>query len=466
MKKLYIPVLIFSFTQLMTSCSKSFTDLNPVSQRNVDNFYKTEGDFVTAVNATYKALQLRGTYNQGYWIINELRSDNTDAGFDIGGGDGPFLNAIDNFSEDATVALISEVYFDSYVGIGRANIVLSRIDDVNIPEANKNRLKGEALFLRSLFYYNLAVAFGNIPFVLKEISVEEGKGYLQVPAAQVYQQLIEDLAQAESYLPVKYTASTDIGRATKGAAATLLAKILLTAGNKTAAVPVLRRVIDQYQSEAGYAILDNYASLWGVENKNNAESVFEVQFKGGGFGTGNLFTNTFSALLRQTAGSFKNRPTAELEAAFETGDLRIASSFNPLDGPLNANRFILKYGTTNDFTEFDADYNFPVLRYADVYLLLAEALGETQESYDLINVVRSKHGGLPSIDGATAGSFEDKLLHERQVEFAFENQRWPDLLRFGKAQSVLEAQGKTAIRSLFRIPQRELDINDLLNQNP
>jgi len=446
-------------TCLLSSCSDAFTDLSPLSQRNVEIFYKTEGDLITAVNATYKALQLTGTYNQGYWIVNELRSDNTDAGSDIGGGIGPFLNAIDNFNEDATTEVVRDVYFDSYVGISRANIVLSRIEPVSIPELTKNRIKGEALFLRSLFYYNLAINFGKLPLVLKEISVEEGKSYQQVPAAEIYKQLIADLIQSETYLPVKYT-GLDVGRATKGAAAALLAKIYLTNGDKTSAVPVLRRIISTY----GYTLLSDYAKLWGTANKNNAESIFEVQFKGGNFGTGNLFTNAFTPLLRQTTGGYKNRPTAALEAAFEPGDKRIASSFNPLNGPLNANRFILKYGTTNAFSEFDADYNFPVLRYSDVYLLLAEALGETQESYDLISEVRLKHGGLGPINTTAPGTFSDKLLHERQVEFAFENQRWPDLLRFGKTTAVLQAQGKTA-RPLFFIPQRELDNNKQFSQN-
>lgn len=451
---------ILLLSGVLSSCSDQFTDLSPLSQRNVDVYYKTEGDLITAVNATYKGLQLTGTYNQGYWIANELRSDNTDAGNDIGGGVGPFLNAIDNFNEDATTEVIRDVYFDSYVGIARANIVLSRIEPLSITEATKNRLKGEALFLRALFYYNLAVNFGKLPLVLKEISVEEGKNYLQVPASEVYKQLIADLTLAETYLPIKYT-GLDVGRATKGAAATLLAKIHLTTGDKPAAIPVLRRIISTY----GYTILTDYAKLWGIANKNNAESIFEVQFKGGNFGTGNLFTNAFSPLLRQTSGGYKNRPTASIEAAFEPNDKRIASSFNPINGPLNPARFILKYGTTNAFTEFDADYNFPVFRYSDIYLLLAEALGEGTEAYNLINEVRLKHGGLGNISAATPGSFEDKLLHERQVEFAFENQRWPDLLRFGKATAVLQAQGKKA-RLLFLIPQRELDINKQFSQNP
>ncbi|MEO6914576.1 MAG: RagB/SusD family nutrient uptake outer membrane protein [Chitinophagaceae bacterium] len=452
-------IIIFSIF-LLTACSKSFTDLSPVSQRNVDVFYRTSGDMVTAINATYKALQLTGTYNQGYWITSELRSDNTDAGNDVSGGLGIDLNVVDNFKEDETSEVVSSVYFDSYVGIGRANIVLSRIDAVPMDETLKNRIKGEALFLRALFYYNLAIDFGRVPFVLKEIPVEEGKSYPQVAASEIYKQLIPDLIQAETYLTARYTA-TEVGRATKGAAATLLAKIYLTTGDKASAVPVLRRIISTY----GYTLLPDYSRLWGVANENNAESIFEVQFKGGGFGTGNLFTNTFSALLPHSTGEYKNRPTASLQAAFEPGDKRVASSFNPLNGPLNVNRFILKYGTTNGFTEFDGDYNFVVFRYADVYLLLAEALGESAESYSLINSLRNPRAGLAPISAATPGSFEDKLLHERQVELAFENHRWPDLLRFGKATTIMTAQGKTP-RLLFLIPRRELDINKTFTQNP
>lgn len=446
-------------TCLLLGCSKDFTDLNPISQRNVNSFYRNGDDMVTAVNAAYKALQMNGAYNQSYWILNEMRSDNTDGGADQTGL-GADLNIIENFNENAATAeLITSAYLDTYVGIGRCNLILSRIDEVPMADALKNRIKGESLFLRALFYYNLAVDFGRVPLVLKEISVEEGKDYPQVPAAEIYKQLVTDLVQAEGFLSIKY-GSADIGRATKGAAATLLAKIYLTMGNKAAAVPVLRRVISDY----GYSLMPSYSKIWGIANENNAESIFEVQFKGGGKNTGNSFTNAFSALLIQSTGAYKNRPTADMEAAYEANDQRLTASMNPLNGPLNAGRFILKYGTTTSFNEGDADYNFIVLRYADVLLMLAEGLGETTESYALINQVRSR-AGLGAISAATPGTFTDKLLKERRVELAFENHRWPDLLRFGKATEVMKAQGKTP-RLLFLIPQRELDINSSYTQNP
>lgn len=450
---------LFLLCGVLFSCKKEFTDLAPISQRNVNAFYKTTDDMIIAVNAAYKALQMNGAYNQSYWVMNEMRSDNTDGGADITGL-GADLNVIENFNENAATAeIITSSYLDSYVGISRCNVVLDKIEGVEGDEALKNRIRGEALFIRSLFYYHLAVNFGRVPLVLSEISVAEGKDFPQSPAMDIYQQLVSDLDKAESYLPIKY-GSADVGRATKGAAATLMAKIYLTMGNKAAAVAPLRRVISQY----GYVLVPTYDKLWGLANENNAESIFEIQFKGGGKNTGNAFTNAFSAVLIQNTGAYKNRPTAEMEAAYEAGDQRKTISMNPLNGPLSTGRFILKYGTTTAYNEGDADYNFIVLRYADVLLMLAEALGENEESYGLINQVRAR-AGLGPISAATPGTFADKLLHERQVELAFENHRWPDLLRFGKAQEKMKAQGKTP-RLLFLIPQRELDINHTYTQNP
>lgn len=457
MKKKFIYILFSA--ALVSGCSKDFTDLSPISQRNVESFYKTGNDMVIATNASYKALQMDGAYNLSYWIMSEMRSDNTDQGAD-NTGLGANLAAIDNFVENpATAEFITSSYLDTYVGINRCNTVLSRIDAVEMDATLKNRLIGENLFLRSLFYYNLTVNFGRIPLVLNEITVDEGKSFPQTPSVDVYNQLAKDLIIAEGFLPVKYT-GLDVGRVTKGAAATLLGKIYLTLGNKTAAIAPLRRVKDTY----GYTLVPNYQNIWGLANKNNIESIFEVQYKGGGTNTGNAFTNAFTPLLIQTTGAYKNRPTAEMEAAYEAGDARKAASMNPINGPLNAGRFILKYGTTSAFNEGQADYNFIVLRYADVLLMLAEALGEGEEAYGLINTVR-RRASLTDISSATPGTFAEKLLKERRVELAFENHRWPDLLRFGKANDFLTAQGKKP-RLLFLIPQRELDINKSYTQNP
>lgn len=456
--KIYVLIM----AMFLVSCGDDFTTLSPISQRNVDNFYNNPNDFVLAINATYGALQLDGTYNQSYWVMFEMRSDNTDQGPDVTGLANE-LAVVNVFSENALNQFVGDAYRDSYVLITRANIILDKIDGVAMDNALRNRIKGEALFLRSLAYYHLAIAFDNIPLILSEVT-DINAPVVQSSSQAVYTQIAADLAQAEEFLPVRHTGA-NLGRATKGAAATLLAKVQLTLGQNSAAETVLRRIIGQY----GYSLLPNYASLWGVGNKNNAESIFEVQYRAGGFGTGSPFTNYFSpnAFLQNGLGNARNRPTQNMYDAYEPGDARrdisVATSYVNQAGNTVQALYILKY-RSEPFTNNDSDINWPVFRYADVLLMLAEAIGEGAEAYSLINQVRAR-AGLSPIDANTPGTFQQKLLRERRVELAFENHRWPDLRRFGVAQQTMQGMGLSP-KILFPIPQRELDVTPGMQQNP
>ena len=452
-------------TLVLGSCSSDFTDLAPISNRNEADFYNTENDFVAAINASYAGLQKKGVYGRGYWTMFEMRSDNTDQGPDATGLARVYAE-INAFTEDALNEQITAAWTDSYSIIANCNVILARIDNVSINADIKNRITGEALFLRSLMYYHLAIAYGNIPLQITPFSI--GDELTQVDANTVLTQLSADLATAEANLGVSYPAS-DKGRATKGAAATLLAKVLLTLNKKPEAEVVLKRIISSY----GYELLSDYANLWGQANENNKESIFEVEFMSGGIGQGSAFTNDFSpsAFLQNGQGFGRNRPTESLADAYETGDLRFDPSMgityiNALGNVANA-RYVKKYHSDPP-TENDADNNFVVFRYADVLLMLAEAMGDTTESYDLINEVRNR-AGLAPINSSTPGTFAEKLLKERRVELAFENHRWPDLKRFGvAAEKVNESESfiaQSAVRSLFFIPQREMDINTSFVQN-
>lgn len=455
MNRIYIS-LLFAVT-LLFSCTGDFTDLAPISQRNTGSFYNTATDMEVAVNAIYNTLKATGTYNQSYWVLQELRSDNT---FWDGTGLAEEITVFDKFTDISTSNITEAAWVDSYLGISRANIVLDRIDGVEMDAGLRERYKGEALFLRGLFYYNLAVAFGNIPLVLTETaSVSEGLDHRQVDAATVLNQVVTDLTAAEAALPQQH-GNADLGRATKGAAAALLGKVYLTLGDNANAETALRRVISY-----GYSLVPNFADLWGVENEFNAESIFEVSFEGGFGNQGNQFTSQFNGDLAATVTSGqRNIPEQDLLDAYEAGDERFAATFDGIT-PDNTG-WPIKYGVENPFSEDDAPNNWVVLRYADVLLMLAEALGEGTEAYGFINQVRDR-AGLDPIDGSTPGSFAEKLLHERRVELAFENHRWPDLLRFGVAESVMSAQGKpTNGKLLFAIPQRELDLNSNFSQNP
>ncbi len=453
MKNKYI-ISIIIFSGLM-SCSESFTDLAPISQRNAGNFYNTASDMEVAVSAIYNSLKADGCYNQSYWVLQELRSDNT---FWDGTGLAEEITVFDKFSDISTSEITEAAWNDSYLGISRANIVLSRIDAVDMDAGLKSQYRGEALFLRSLYYYHLAVGFGNIPLVLTETaSVDEGLEHVQVSQDVVFNHIINDLTSAAASLPSSYSGS-DVGRATKGAANTLLGRVYLTIGDDTNAAAALRQVVS-----GGYSLVSEFANLWGVENEHNSESIFEVEFEGGFGDQGNNFTNQFNGdLAAAVTSGQRNIPEADLIAEYEEGDSRL----NLIDGLTEISPWTLKYGSTNSFSDDDAPNNWVVFRYADVLLMLAEAVGEGSEGYDLINQVRTR-AGLSGIDSSTPGSFNEKLLHERRVELAFENHRWADLLRFGVAESVMAAQGKSVNgKLLFAIPQRELDLNTNFTQNP
>jgi len=459
MKKIIISLII----GITVSACSDFTELAPISNRNESAFYNTADDFIFGINASYAMLQQDGVYGRAYWTMFEMRADNTDQGPDQTGLARVFTD-INQFTEDALNEQIDAAWTGSYRVIANCNVILDRIESIEIDATLKSQIIGEALFLRSLMYYHLAVAFGNIPLQLT--AFVPGDVLVQTNADAVYTQLVGDLTTAETNLSA---ANAEVGRATKGAAATLLAKVLLTQGDKGGAAIVLERIISTY----GYSLMDPYSDLWGVANENNGESIFEVQFISGGIGQGSAFTNDFSpsADLQTGEGFGRNRPTVTMQNSYEVNDLRFASSMGDtyVDGggvTVTAN-YVRKF-ESNPPNGNDSDINFVVFRYSDVFLMYAEALGDSPAGYVEINKVRTR-AGLPDIDGATPGTFDEKLLHERQVELAFENHRWADLLRFGvAAQKVNEAEPfipVSAVRTLFLIPQRELDINSNFTQN-
>jgi len=456
MKKIKHTCLLFA-TIAVISCN-DFTTIAPTSQATLETSLRSESDFELAVNSVYSALMLNGNYGLNYILTQEMRADNADNG---GGPTGlaATVEEIDTFSELPINDNIEVVWRDSYVGVNRANAILERIDDAQINEEVKNRIKGEALFLRSLYYYHLALTFGNIPLRL-ESTTSPNETLTQVSADEVFDQIISDLTQAEDLLPATFTGE-NVGRVTSGAAATLLAKTFLFTGDNQNAEQALRRIIDSNV----YSLLDDFNNLWGAENENNAESIFEVQFRSGGTGTGSPYVDMYTpSPAGAGGGNAVQDVTDDIFNAFEEDDLRRDATIFFDDGDM----FVKKYeGET--FTELDSDLNFMVFRYADVLLMLAEAIGESEEAYDLINQVRDR-AGLSPIDGSTPGSFEEKLLRERRVELAFENHRWYDLLRFGVAKSVMSEflnLSESDITILYPIPQREIDVsNGNLVQNP
>ena len=290
-------ILALSTALILGGCGEDFTRLSPISERNVENFYRTPTDFEVAINGAYSPRASNGAYNRSYVLLHEMRSDNTMNG---GGSTGlaEVYFRIAHFSELATASELSSPWTPAYQGIARANTILGRID--NLADGSfKDRIRGEALFIRSLFYYQLAVLWGNVPLQIEEVR-SPNVDVNQVSADVIYTQIASDLETAQGLLPASYNAS-NVGRATSGAANTLLGLVYLTNGQKSEAVTALRRVVNSGQ----YQLLDDYADLWGVQNENNAESVFELQYKAGGTDTGSQFTDYYTP-FGDTGGLSKN----------------------------------------------------------------------------------------------------------------------------------------------------------------
>lgn len=460
MKKRILPLLLAPVL-LVTACSDDFTLLSPISERNVGSYYQTQSDFQVAINGAYDALQGNGAFGMNYVLFMEMRADNAANG---GGATGlaATLEAIDTFTEIATASELKSTWATAYSGIARCNTILARIDDASFTsEETRSRIKGEALFVRSLLYYHLAVVFGNVVSQFEEATSPEAP-VVQVTASEIYNQIEQDLQTARGLLPESYSGA-DQGRATRHAAAALLGRVYLANGKSAQAVDPLRSVI----TSGRHSLLPSYGDIWGVDNEFNAESIFEVQYVKGGIGEGSAFTDMFTpnGLAGGVGGGGAPQDvTPDIVAAYEAGDARMDATLDMTDPD---NPWVKKYDST-PFGPLDSDVNWMEIRYAEVLLNLAEALGEGAEAYQLINQVRAR-AGLGPIDASTPGSFAAKLLQERRVEFAFENKRWPDLLRFGVAKSVMSAHlsvPESEITLLFPIPQSEIDVApDDMQQN-
>ena len=483
MKRILIIVIIaFAFTQ----CSKDFLDLAPISSPNSQNFYKTMSDFENALIGTYSILKTSGVYSDNFQLIGDLRSDNTEMGttasFRIYNYD------MSEFNDQVDNPITESVWNHHYRGITLANLILDNIDNIEAPEPSKEEIKGEAMFLRGLFYFNLVRVFGDVPLItnsLRTIEAAYGKG--RTEKATVYKQIIDDFIYAEKALP---SSPKQVGRATKGASAALLGKVYLTLHDFNNAKIKLEAVINSNQ----YKLLNDYKDLWVAGNKNHSESIFDVQFKrGSGTGTGSNFSESFTPYLYpylpyySTGGGF-NIPTLDLIASYEKNDLRKDASLreyyiyngDTIDGL--AGRYCIKFYSMPTQGQ-GSDDNWPVIRYADVILMYAEVLNEISFqpnglAFQYLNRIRNRVGlpdktsgnPNPNLSIDSQDKFRLAIEQERRVELAFEGHRWFDLVRTGRAVEVMNPKVKTTVKEymlLLPIPQSQIEINpEKINQNP
>ncbi|MGK6350038.1 RagB/SusD family nutrient uptake outer membrane protein [Parapedobacter sp. DT-150] len=488
----YILLLVLLFT--MGSCHHML-EVEPHTFSSDATYYQNESQFLRAVNGAYGSLQELYTADY-YWAMTEMVADNTNYQFDESDRGAQQREEIDEFLITSTNNYVNNTWNLLYRNIQQTNVILGRIDAVEFSdEAVKTRYKGEAQFLRALQYFHLVRLFGPVPLVLDEISDPESafsEGRASVD--EVYNQILADADAAVANLPESYT-GPDVGRATKGAALTLLGEVHLTLQHFDEAAAALQQVL-----ELGYALLPDYADNFDPAFKNNAESVFAIQFDDGLQSEASNFIFQFGprnakdelvGFPGNLGGS--NIPTPSIYQAYEDGDVRRDASIAMFSDPSNANfeeseafdgdiPFIKKYYHPPFLEDGRANENWPVYRYSHVLLMLAEALNETGtgDPYTHLNAVRER-ANLEPLAGLGQEAFREAVYHEQRVEVAFENHRWYQLLRTGKAVEVMTAHGTeekerlTRLSSaayniqphklLFPIPAREIRLNGF-EQNP
>lgn len=442
---------------MSTSCD-NFLEIYPETSLSSETFFKTQADFEQAVNAAYAPL--RSIVNDRAWLLAELRSDNTYFGRNPAFGATEQIEDIADFALPESGGITSNThvlnqYRLDYQIISRTNQILSTIDEVDFNAEAKNNIKGQAHFLRAYAYFELVRYFGKAPLHLTPVTDRAGAALPLASEEELYAQIIKDAEQAVQLLPLK--SKQQLGRATSGAARTLLANVHINLKNWAAAETLLREVVESNE----YALVENYNNVFSTStgNKNNIESVFEVQFMEGPAGLNGTFMYLFmprpmTAVELQTLSGTSNPqpldeegdhvPTPDIIAAYEEGDTRKDASIGYIaleNAPWEegvypyVKKFVRPHSLHNNH-----GMNWPIYRYAEVLLFLAEVLneqGKDGEAAQYLNMVRERAGLDPA-----EGDLREAIFKERRVELAFENKRWFDLVRTGRAIEVMTAFGE------------------------
>lgn len=453
MKKKIITIWLIGL--LFVGCQEEFLTVVPETALSSATFFTKEADFKQAINGAY--VPLRSIVNDRAWLLGEMHSDNTYYSRNILFGATEQQEDIADFAiptangVTANAHVLSQYRLD-YQIIARTNQILASIDAIEFDAASKNNVKGQAHFLRAYAYFELVRYFGKAPLHLTPVTNRAEAALPLSSAEALYAQIIEDAQQAAALLPPK--SQQEAGRATSGAAKTLLGNVYIELKRWSDAEQVLLEVVNSGE----YELIPEYANVFSTStgNKNNIESVFEVQFMEGSAGlNGNfiysfmprpispqeLVTITGTSNPQPLDGEGNNTPTPDIIAAFETGDERkdVSIGYITLSGSFRDNKeypYIKKFAKTHAL-HGNHGTNWPIYRYAEVLLFLAEAMNEQGKDGSLyLNEVRSR-AGL----GEAQGDMREAIYQERRVELAFENKRWFDLVRTGRAVEVITAYG-------------------------
>lgn len=496
MKKIvYFPLnVVLILTLLLSGCD--FLNRSPYDSVDTSQGFQTLADAEAAINAAYQPLQWAKLYNMRIWTL-DIIAGNSEVGAG-GGTDGEETVDLANFIADADNFAALDLWRGPSPGILRCNFVLQKVPAMNIDETIKNRILGEAHFLRAHYYFLLVRLFGGVPLQTEPADSDSDLLLPRASVEEVYELIVEDLDQAITLLPQRSAYTQEhIGRATKEAAMAELARVYLTHYQDYEHYQLVVDLCEEIR-KMGYQLEANYADLWNPSKQNGVESIFEVQY----YGKTNydfwsnenqsswLSTFTGPRNSGMAAGCYGwNQPTAEFVSQYETGDVRKEKTIfytgcPTFDGMTyssaysttgyNVRKFLLTKTQSPDYNT--SNQNWVVTRYADVLLMKAEALnemGQTTLAEAPLYEVRCRAGltNRSTIEGLSQMQMREKIIHERRMELAFEGHRWFDIIRYkdNYALNFLHSIGKTAATSkhlLLPIPTQEREANPKLTQNP
>ena len=494
---------------LLAGCNDWLREDGPMTNR-VEDFFTSAQTAVQVVNAAYVPLmwEYQSTYYSEFFFGDVLSDDALKGGQNI--SDMADAYDLENFKAISNNTMVLDYYRAQYQGIARANLALEQVPAMELDETLtkdlRDRLIGEASFVRAYYYFRLVRLYGGVPIVTSPIYSSGNWKQPRASVDDVYDIITKDLIESEKYLPLKSEyAAEDLGRATKGAAQAMLMKAYMywadyhrnNGGAKAAECYSQAKVWgDKFMTSQAtqYSLCPVYADNFTLEGENGPESVFEIQYMAdpmSDYGEGNGFSRgTFTTILTRSrsasandAGWGFNHPTQNLYDEFETGDpRRDVSIFVPSDEFITTPADEIYLGNKNlgikrtlmdaagDYMTLDhasrSPINYITIRLEDVYLMYAEVClrnGDTTGAKTYLEKVRARARGtediLPEFPGYqipdykksyalrqltdTPEDLEMAVRHERRVELAMESHRWFDICRWGIAKEVMDAYAAT-----------------------
>ena len=510
-------IILSGATLLLASCAD--LSLSPESENSDASLPQNDADAIALVTPPYATNTLLSTK---YAYMSDLVTETTVSGENPNGGGG----MLGLLKWDGTNDNITSVWRYSYQSIAQANDAIDKVGaSRHVSEAIRRRVVGEAKFLRAYYYFYLVQFFGPVPLVL---TPDGGRNATRADEHTVYAQIAADLADAADALPEKSAqASSDIGRATRGAALSALAKVYLVWAQNDDSLTVgerhdlFARSVDAAQrviSSGEYQLEENFHANWDNQNRNGKESIFATQhytgssLQGDNTGGNHLVHCCFSTGFSVNLPHVTPTPTREVEDSYLSGDQRRDVSFaDSLWRDKDGAYFHFYYDADGDgvresgFSRFkkyiDLDnpensssaraMNRTILRYAEVLLIKAEAINERDhganaEALEAINQVRRRafHEDIASatpqphdLSVTDYEAFREAIMQERSWEFVYEQKHWFDLKRWKVLVKTIRGSrlareypeyNKAAVdfrNYRFPIPQSQRDINRNLWQN-